>query len=293
MKAENTLHWTWPILKAAIPLFTGCLSLSAAALPDTVQAGPRRAEPESAVVSDAHASLLNAKDFISAPLRFKAREWAIAAGIVAVDALVLSFADDHIRQRAEHNRSSRSEKIIAPWLYWGAGAVDAAIAGGTYLTGAAINNNDVRETGRQALVSLALAAAATDILKAAIGRSRPDNGRGTSCNKPFTLDDAYQSFPSGHTTAAFALSASLATRFESFWIKGLLFAMASMTGVQRIYADRHWCSDVLAGAAIGTASALCVAHSSSRQTASLSGQRHAFFPALTFSNGTVGAVVSF
>lgn len=60
------------------------------------------------------------------------------------------------------------------------------------------------------------------------------------------------SFPSGHTTAAFALYGLLAIytsnfKWKAFWLFPAVFAALS-----RIYLGQHFLSDVLAGAVLGT-----------------------------------------
>ena len=62
----------------------------------------------------------------------------------------------------------------------------------------------------------------------------------------------YESFPSGHTTSAFALAFILAhsTNKKSFQIILLIFAIAA--GYSRIYLGQHFLTDVLSGAFLGT-----------------------------------------
>src|SRR5262249_55631828 len=70
--------------------------------------------------------------------------------------------------------------------------------------------------------------------------------------------DKYQSFPSGHTVAAFAAAAAVVNETSRWWpnytwfIAPTMFGGASLVGVSRMYNNRHWASDVMMGAAIGT-----------------------------------------
>lgn len=59
------------------------------------------------------------------------------------------------------------------------------------------------------------------------------------------------SFPSGHTTTAFAMFTLLAFATRSKGLQFLYFAAACTVGYSRIYLGQHFTADVLAGAAIG------------------------------------------
>ena len=77
----------------------------------------------------------------------------------------------------------------------------------------------------------------TGALKAAIGRERPNES-----------DD--DSFPSGHTSNAFAL-ASVASAHYGNSVGVPAYGLASLIGLSRIRGNAHWLSDVVAGAALG------------------------------------------
>lgn len=81
----------------------------------------------------------------------------------------------------------------------------------------------------------------TQVLKQVAGKFRPGTfvGKGTS-NK---------SFPSGHTSAAFAGASFMNTRYGPWW--GVPFyAAAFFTAYSRVQADAHFMDDVTAGASI-------------------------------------------
>lgn len=66
----------------------------------------------------------------------------------------------------------------------------------------------------------------------------------------------YNSFPSGHAAEAFASAEFLRQEFKdvSAWYGVAGYAMAIATGYLRMYNNKHWFSDVLAGAGVGIAS---------------------------------------
>ncbi len=68
---------------------------------------------------------------------------------------------------------------------------------------------------------------------------------------------AYTSFPSGHTTEAFANAEFMRMQYGKKypWLAVAGYAMAGTTGFLRMYNNKHWLSDVVAGAAIGFCSA--------------------------------------
>ena len=60
------------------------------------------------------------------------------------------------------------------------------------------------------------------------------------------------SFPSGHTTAAFALAMGWQLASEKKWMKIFGWIFAVLMGFSRLYVGVHYPTDVLAGALIGT-----------------------------------------
>lgn len=68
---------------------------------------------------------------------------------------------------------------------------------------------------------------------------------------------SFNSFPSGHTATAFMGAELMMQEFknESIWYGISGYVIATGTGVFRMYNNRHWLSDVVAGAGIGILSA--------------------------------------
>ena len=94
-----------------------------------------------------------------------------------------------------------------------------------------------------------LGIAAFLFLKRRIGRQRPCAIE-PHCWAKLLPPDRF-SFPSGHTITAFAIALSLSAFYPSLLL-GLLFCAASIA-LSRVLLGMHFLSDVLAGAAIGSA----------------------------------------
>lgn len=96
------------------------------------------------------------------------------------------------------------------------------------------------ETARLAVGALLTTSLAVEGLKRATGRVRPDG----------TADRANSSFPSSHAAGATALAWILSRRWRrlrpGFWL------LAATVSCSRIYLNRHFLSDVVAGVAVGT-----------------------------------------
>ncbi len=101
---------------------------------------------------------------------------------------------------------------------------------------------------KQQTTILALSAVTSLVLvqgtKRLVGRHRPDSG-------------AANSFPSGHTATAFLCAEMLHQEFghHSPWISVAGYSIATLTGFMRVYNERHYIGDIIAGAGIGMLSA--------------------------------------
>jgi hypothetical protein len=70
--------------------------------------------------------------------------------------------------------------------------------------------------------------------------------------RPFSGHDP---FPSGRTTIAFAADSALDRETSARWVPWVAYPIAGVVGWSRIRQDRHWTSDVVAGALLGLWSA--------------------------------------
>ena len=108
------------------------------------------------------------------------------------------------------------------------------------ILGAESKNHWFDQTKNLAL-SLALANVTSTLLKKEVYKLRP--GGGTNAN----------SFPSGHTTTAFATASVFYEEFKDSnqWLANSGYLFAAATGTLRMMNNAHYLSDVLVGAGIG------------------------------------------
>lgn len=131
------------------------------------------------------------------------------------------------------------------------GQVAGPIIGtGFALHGWAFNNDHSKETAFLAYETFVWAGAVSGAIKFIVGRERP-----SKTDTPFDFNFASRdsSFPSGHTTEAFAAATVFSEQYPEWYVYVPAYGAAAAVGFSRIYANQHWTSDVLAGAIIGTA----------------------------------------
>jgi len=137
-------------------------------------------------------------------------------------------------------RSHRLEEALDAGDVAGNGYTHAGAAFAVYVLGAATRSPKVEYTGADLIEAQAVSGILTLGLKVAVRRTRP-NG-------------AHYSFPSGHSSAAFATADVLEQHFG--WKAGVpAYIGAAYIGASRIADHQHYLSDVVFGSAIGIASA--------------------------------------
>ena len=174
-----------------------------------------------------------------------------ACGLLGAGALIYSF-DGQIRHIAAKNRTASLDNISRQAEKIGNGGYELAMLGAFAGAGYAFGNDKLKDTALLAAESFLAANAIGTVVKYSAGRARPYGEDGKRAFKPFTFKTVRTSFPSGHTTSAFSVASVLASRYDSPWVGIAAYGAAAATGLQRVYSDKHWASDVFFGAVLGT-----------------------------------------
>ena len=135
-----------------------------------------------------------------------------------------------------------------------------ALGAALYTAGRVTGDGFAATTGREVIRAVVVSGGLTALIKGAVGRSRPfvspDDADEYSPGHGF-LTSARASFPSGHTSAAFAAATVLIREIDAQHPRArliagpLLLGTATFVGFSRIYDQQHWPSDVVVGAALG------------------------------------------
>lgn len=115
-----------------------------------------------------------------------------------------------------------------------------------------------KEAGWQSLIAHGLAALSSNILKHTIGRPRPKFMHAGNLEFSPASGSGWDSFPSGHATASFAIATVLAIKFPR--VKWPILAVAAVIAASRIVRGSHYLTDAAGGAALGCVMGVIAAH---------------------------------
>jgi membrane-associated phospholipid phosphatase len=178
------------------------------------------------------------------------RWWHGAVALGGISTLML--LDNPMQRFAGRNDGVGANRVAGAVRHFGQPEVYGTVTVGLLAAGLAMGRPQITRAGGRLAASLALAGLTVNVGKFAFGRPRPEQSLDADGYAPFS---GQVSLPSGHTAMAFALATSLADDIHRPWATVGLYGMATAVGWSRVNDNRHWLSDVAAGALVGVASA--------------------------------------
>jgi hypothetical protein len=166
-----------------------------------------------------------------------ARGTVLGGGAILGGALLDKPVDRFMEKHAGSSAARAWDKVGKGMPVVLAGAAAGAVAFG---------DARAQNMGIISLESIAGAAAVSMATKRIVGRARPSEGQGQWSR---TSDRSNASFPSNHSTVAFAAVTPFAQEYDAPWLYGL----AAVSSLGRTAGRQHWVSDVVAGGVIGYA----------------------------------------
>ncbi len=140
------------------------------------------------------------------------------------------------------------------WRGASASAYSIAIAAsaGILTTGFIEKNKKLQYKGWEMVGSITINIAITEGLKYVVNRERPYDKYPQV--HPYFIDPD-PSFPSGHTSTAFATATTLSLELKKWYVVVPVYVWAAGVGYSRLYMGEHYPTDVIGGAIVGTGSA--------------------------------------
>jgi membrane-associated phospholipid phosphatase len=223
----------WPVFKVRAPLGTG--------------AGQSE---EYRLRSDRSPPIGPLLHTLSAPAHWGGRD-LLTIGIVAATTGAAVLVEESLFEYLNENKSGSVNALERIGDIYGTPLFTGSVSLVTYGSGLLFHSTPVKETGLMMVEALLLTAAVQQPLRLAVGRARPLTGEGHLSFDPFTTANEYAAFISGHTWSAMALSTIISRQVGNPWVSVLAYSLAGVTAGSRLYAGKHWLSDVIIGGAAG------------------------------------------
>ncbi len=198
-------------------------------------------------------------DFIQtglAPLKWDGRSWMKFGGFAAVTGGLMVFDEDIHTFLLDHDSpfiTQQSENLLNDM--WSFQYVLPAM-GLTYTAARIAKKDRLAFTTLTAFRAFMVTTVFTGGFKMMFHRHRPNEHQPPDAyiwDGP-SLSTDFLSFPSGHSSLSFAVAAVVASEYsENKWVGGIAYGLAGLTAISRIYGNKHWASDVLAGSVLGYA----------------------------------------
>ena len=195
------------------------------------------------------------------PAWFSRHDLALS-GVSIAGVGLLSLADERVAQLVQRQSPQDHHSLkSAVDVIQAAGDPGALlISSSLFVVGKLTHHPKLASASLHSTEAIVASGAITQVLKLSVGRARPNISHDSNSYifHPFHGSQTdFNSFPSGHTTAAFAAATVFSTEIRnahphaSKFTTPLLYGLATAVGCARIYNDRHWLSDVVGGALIG------------------------------------------
>jgi len=195
----------------------------------------------------------------------------VAAVLLSISALTLAFVglfewDVPLTRLIRSLNDVHMDHLTNPWLArlsdigdrLGKGESLVILSLVLLAVGYGLKHSQWKAAGWQSLIAHGLAAATANILKHVIGRPRPKFMHAGNLELSPASGSGWDSFPSGHAAASFAVGTVLAMKFPR--ARWPILAVAAAIAASRIFRGSHYLTDVAGGAALGCFMGVIAAH---------------------------------
>lgn len=199
---------------------------------------------------------------------FTRRDLYYAAGF-AVGTVVLFPLDRRIAHESQRENTQTNQFLrnVATDFRLSAQPGALIIGASLYTVGRLGRIERMADLGLHGTEAILFAMVANNLVKGTVGRARPyvvgdTNPHDFAFGRGFRKGTDYSSFPSGHTVHGFAAAAAVTSETSRWWpgstwyVAPIMYGGATMIGLSRLYNNKHWASDIIMAAGIGTFSGI-------------------------------------
>lgn len=188
-------------------------------------------------------------DYITASARWDREDW-LKLGAITGGLMILSEAvdDNWKREMISEEHPAYYDRLTRLGNDWGTLNLAAPFMLGVYGYGYLNHDATYLDAGYDMFQAGVYTAISTTALKRLFHRDRPN----AALDESGWFRDG-RSFPSGHTSFAFAISRAFLNSLDdpSIATQALFYGLATTTAFARTHDNKHWASDVVAGALLG------------------------------------------
>ncbi|MBS0027534.1 phosphatase PAP2 family protein [Chitinophaga sp. 22321] len=189
---------------------------------------------------------------VARPAHWQKRDY-IRLGVIGGVTGVLLAGDYGVKQFFIHNQTNFVTSVTNQIEPFG-NSYSPYLVAGMYVAGVIAHDRNLEHGGLMAAKSLIISTAIYATIKSIIRRGRPTYYDSPfNFDPPFSKDKHHTSFPSGHSLTVMTVATAMAELYgkDHPWVPWVAYSIAGLTGVTRLYENRHWSSDVWVGLALG------------------------------------------
>lgn len=205
--------------------------------------------PGLVILEDAKIMIQSIGQTYSRPYHWKKQEYR-SVGAVLGGLLIIFCFDEALSDLFRQQEKTALPAFKDFGWYYGSPENHYAINGGFYLFGLLTQREEVRKTGIFLITASLAAGILQTFLKVMIGRARPLRNEGKASFNPYSKENSFYSFPSGHTILSFTTVYALGRQVENMLIRNGLYTLGFIAPFSRLWAGAHWVTDAVASICI-------------------------------------------
>ena len=204
------------------------------------------------------------KQEVTGPFHSSTATWTKVGAFAVLETGMFLLDKDVQRKATDLMRRNGKLRGLSHYITNFGGDYEAYTLAALGLYSLVFRNEKLKTTTLLATQSYIVGATMETLIKILTGRERP-NGAASNPSAAFRGPNwsfsptNTTSFPSGHTTVAFAAATVFALEYRDRpLVPVMAYSAATLVGLSRITENAHWLSDVFAGAALGYVTGLQV-----------------------------------